>query len=124
MSRTPRVDLQPHGSRFPFQSLMRLLRRSSLLPLALRFLAAGQSQSRADPALIGHFQTVRAVDELDGMVKRRYVRALVIYSKIFYFVDRGRERGLIAEGVQLFERHLNRSLATRTPQYLQVLREL
>ena len=36
-------------------------------------------------------------DDLDGMVKRRFVRALVVYSKTFYFVDRGRERGLIAD---------------------------
>jgi hypothetical protein len=38
------------------------------------------------------------------------------YSKTFHFVDRGRERGLIARGMQLFEQHLNRSLRMAPPQ--------
>ena len=32
--------------------------------------------------------------DLDGMIKRRSIRALVPYSKTFYFVDRAVQRGL------------------------------
>lgn len=71
---------------------------------------------RAEPVLLQRFEALRATDDLDGMVKRRFVRALVVYSKTFYFVDRGRERGLVAEGMQAFEEHLNRSLHIRKAQ--------
>ena len=48
--------------------------------------------------------------DLDGMVRRHTVRALVVYSKTFYFVDEGRQFGLSYEGLKLFERDLNRKL--------------
>ena len=48
--------------------------------------------------------------DLDGMVRRRTVRALVVYSKTFYFVDKGRQFGLSYEGLKAFEHELNRRL--------------
>jgi membrane-bound lytic murein transglycosylase MltF len=76
----------------------------------------------AEPVLLERFDELRATDDLDGMVKRRFVRALVVYSRTFYFVDNGRERGLIAEGMQRFEQHLNKALHNRTPQsYVRVV---
>jgi len=50
--------------------------------------------------------------DLDGMVKRRLVRALVVSSKTFYFVDRGTQRGATYEALQLFEKFLNQKLKT------------
>jgi membrane-bound lytic murein transglycosylase MltF len=50
--------------------------------------------------------------DLDGMIKRRQVRALVTYSKTFYFVDRGRQRGTAYESLRAFEGELNRWLKT------------
>jgi hypothetical protein len=32
--------------------------------------------------------------DLDGMIERRVIRALVTYSKTNYFIDRGTQRGL------------------------------
>ncbi|HTO48942.1 MAG TPA: lytic transglycosylase F [Burkholderiales bacterium] len=46
--------------------------------------------------------------DLDGMVRRQTIRALVVYSKTFYFVDEGRQYGLSYEGLKIFERELNR----------------
>jgi membrane-bound lytic murein transglycosylase MltF len=48
--------------------------------------------------------------DLDGMIKRRYIRALVPYSKSFYFIDRGTQRGLAYEALRLFEDDLNKAL--------------
>src|SRR5262245_49971814 len=48
--------------------------------------------------------------DLDGMIKRRLVRILVPYSKTFYFVDRGTQRGIAYEAGQLLEGNLNKKL--------------
>ncbi len=53
-------------------------------------------------------------DDLDAMAKRGYVRVLVVHSKLFYFIDRGRQRGVTYETLQAFETHLNRRLKTKT----------
>jgi len=46
--------------------------------------------------------------DFDGMLKRRMIRVLVPYSRSLYFNDRGRERGLTADGVRDFERWINK----------------
>ena len=51
--------------------------------------------------------------DLDGMVKRRYIRALVPYSKTFFFIDRGTQRGLAYEALRLFEDDLNKALKNK-----------
>jgi membrane-bound lytic murein transglycosylase MltF len=48
--------------------------------------------------------------DLDGMIKRRGIRVLTVYSKTGYFVDRGTQRGLTYEAFQLFEEALNKKL--------------
>jgi hypothetical protein len=45
--------------------------------------------------------------DFDGMVKRRQLRVLVPHSRSLYFNDKGRERGLTADLVRDFERHIN-----------------
>jgi membrane-bound lytic murein transglycosylase MltF len=50
--------------------------------------------------------------DLDGMIKRRVIRALVVYSKTFYFVDRGTQRGVTYDGLRAFEHDLNAQLKT------------
>ncbi len=51
--------------------------------------------------------------DLDGMIKRRQIRILVPYSKTFYFVDRGTQRGLAYELGRSFEEELNRKLKAK-----------
>ena len=50
--------------------------------------------------------------DLDGMIKRRTIRALVVQSKTFYFVDRGQQRGASYDALRAFEDELNKRLKT------------
>lgn len=52
--------------------------------------------------------------DLDGMVERRYLRALVTSSKTHYFLDGAVQRGLAYEGLRELEKFLNQRLATGT----------
>jgi len=51
--------------------------------------------------------------DLDGMIKRRQIRILVPYSKTFYFVDRGTQRGLAYDVGRVFEEDLNKQLKSK-----------
>lgn len=46
--------------------------------------------------------------DYNGMLKRRVIRVLVTYSKTFYFMDGGEQKGLSYEMIQSFEKHINR----------------
>ena len=50
--------------------------------------------------------------DFDEMVKRRLVRAGVVYNRTQYFIDRGVQRGISAEALRLFEEELNKRLKT------------
>jgi len=55
--------------------------------------------------------TERIGGDLDAMIERRTIRALVPYSRTFYFLDRnGTQRGLSHAFMQAFEQHLNERL--------------
>ena len=54
------------------------------------------------------------LSDFDGMVERREIRALVIYSKTFYFLDQGRQRGASYELLKAFEEFINKKLKTKT----------
>jgi membrane-bound lytic murein transglycosylase MltF len=46
------------------------------------------------------------------MKKRRVIRALVVYNKTNYFIDRGAPRGITYDALKLFETELNRKYKT------------
>jgi membrane-bound lytic murein transglycosylase MltF len=46
--------------------------------------------------------------DFDAMLKRRYMRVLVVNSRMLYFVDRGRQAGLTYEVFKHFENEVNR----------------
>jgi ABC-type amino acid transport substrate-binding protein len=48
--------------------------------------------------------------DLDGMIERRMIRILAVYSKTFYFVDKGVQRGASYDIGRLFVDDLNRTL--------------
>jgi membrane-bound lytic murein transglycosylase MltF len=50
--------------------------------------------------------------DLDEMVKRRLIRAGVVYNRTQYFIDRGVQRGISYESIALFEEQLNKRLKT------------
>ena len=51
--------------------------------------------------------------DFDGMVKRRVIRALVVYNQTNYFFDGLRPRGIAYDALVEFERVLNENLKTR-----------
>jgi membrane-bound lytic murein transglycosylase MltF len=51
--------------------------------------------------------------DFDGMKKRRIIRVLVPYSKTFYYVERGRQRGISYEIFQALEHDLNKMVKSK-----------
>jgi membrane-bound lytic murein transglycosylase MltF len=49
--------------------------------------------------------------DLDGMIERRVIRVLTAYSKTFYFMDKGVQRGATYDAFRVFEDDLNKKLA-------------
>jgi len=49
--------------------------------------------------------------DLDGMIERRMIRVLTAYSKTYYFMNKGVQRGLVYDIVRQFEADLNKRLA-------------
>ena len=54
--------------------------------------------------------------DIDQMLERRMIRALVPYSRSLYFNDKGRERGIAADNLRDFERWINKKYAKKLPQ--------
>ncbi len=52
-------------------------------------------------------------DDLDGLLRRRILRVLVVPSKTHYFIDRGTQRGLAFEEFNLFGSFLERRYPSR-----------
>ncbi|MBM3115624.1 lytic transglycosylase F [Jeongeupia naejangsanensis] len=50
--------------------------------------------------------------DLDGMIKRRVIRVLVVYSKTHYWVENGQQRGASYEALKAYEDELNKRLKT------------
>jgi len=63
-----------------------------------------------DPAPVLHHIEQKWRGDLDGMLERGTIRALVVYSKTFYFIDRGAPRGIGYDTLTAFESYLNRAL--------------
>ncbi len=52
--------------------------------------------------------------DFDEMAKERTIRALVVYSKTFYFLDRWRQHGITYDALKEFEKFVNKRLKTKT----------
>ena len=51
--------------------------------------------------------------DFDGMLERRHIRVLVPYSRTLFYNDKGRERGITAEGARALEQYLNKKYAAQ-----------
>ncbi len=51
--------------------------------------------------------------DFDKMVEKKFIRALVPYSKTFYFLDGATPKGATHDMLKLFEKHLNKKLKTK-----------
>jgi membrane-bound lytic murein transglycosylase MltF len=56
----------------------------------------------------------RDTGDLDAMVKRRNIRALVILDPISFFYDKGQPRGVMYEALEEFQKFVNQKLKTGT----------
>ena len=52
--------------------------------------------------------------DFDKMAQKRQIRVLVVYSKTFFFLDRGRQRGISHDLLKEFEKFINKKLKTKT----------
>ena len=94
---------------------------SSMLPLALTAIAcavlpapaAAQKPPSADEDTLLARVAEPWTGDLDGMIERRSVRALVPPSRMEYWIDRGRESGAEHELLTKFEEELNRQYKTK-----------
>jgi membrane-bound lytic murein transglycosylase MltF len=66
--------------------------------------------TKGDDALEAMLQFVNQPwkGDLDGMLKRGLIRALVVNSKTMYFSDKGRQRGISFELLSTFQDHINK----------------
>jgi len=55
--------------------------------------------------------------DFEAMKARGLLRALVVYSRTFYFVDRGAQHGVSYEGLKAFEAEVNRQLGNPVPKF-------
>jgi membrane-bound lytic murein transglycosylase MltF len=81
-----------------------------LLPL-LSGVATADQKPPKDSIL---FQQEKVLGDFDKMAQRHSIRALVVYSKTFYFLDRGKQYGLSYEALKGFEKFVNKKLKTKT----------
>jgi membrane-bound lytic murein transglycosylase MltF len=75
-----------------------------------RVLTVRLTQQQAAPQLPLPYE--HWTGDLDGMVKRREIRALVAYSKTAFFYDRGRPEGITYEALRDFQTWLNEHFKT------------
>jgi membrane-bound lytic murein transglycosylase MltF len=101
------------GARLFAVALSQSRRRVSLITLVLVALCVGPTQLAAAPEAPRElrFENEPWRGDLDGMLERRMIRVLVPYSRTLYYNDKGRERGITAELVRDFEKHLNKKYA-------------
>jgi len=59
-----------------------------------------------------HFFQEKFSGDLDGMIKRRIIRVLTVYSKTMYFLDSDEQRGIVYDAMKVFEDELNKKYKT------------
>ena len=107
-----------HISIDPHQRKTRCVRPSILILVLTAVLAfngrpaTAAGDSPAAPPIVQGARPWKG--DLDGMLERRAIRALVTYSKTFYFLDGPRQRGISYEQLTQFETFVNRQFNTGT----------
>lgn len=65
-----------------------------------------------DPTVLDRLRNERWHGDIDAMVERRYIRAVVLYNKTSFFYDGPQPRGVAYEALKEFEKFLNTKLNT------------
>jgi membrane-bound lytic murein transglycosylase MltF len=95
------------------RNLLRLMAAAPLL-LALGRPAPLTAQNKSAKKITASGrQALGQGGDFDAMKKRRVIRALVVFNKTNYFIDKGTPRGITYEALKLFEDDLNRKYKTK-----------
>ncbi|MEJ2283224.1 MAG: lytic transglycosylase F [Desulfobacterales bacterium] len=103
-----------------FQGKMALRRRVySILIVAVlamtvsvnSIVLSAESESGSKKALL---KNEPWIGDFDKMTEKRQIRVLVTYSKTFYFLDRGQQRGLTYDLLEEFEKYVNQKFKAKT----------
>ena len=65
-----------------------------------------------DPSILDRLKNEHWTGDIDSMLERRYIRALVLYNKTNFFYDGPQPRGITYEALKEFEKFLNGKLNT------------
>jgi membrane-bound lytic murein transglycosylase MltF len=89
-------------------------------------LAVPSPRAFADPApsrqeISEHFLPKKWLGDFDAMVARHEIRFLLVYSRTYYFFDKGHPQGLTYEAVREFEKYVNRKLDKEKAQYVKIV---
>jgi membrane-bound lytic murein transglycosylase MltF len=79
-----------------------------------RLEAAAKPKTKAQVSHDELLQNEKFTGDLDGIRKRRIIRALVVYNDLLYFFAQGRPHGASYESLKLFEKFINQKLKTGT----------
>lgn len=85
----------------------RLLVKSLLIFCVFLFSSIVSPQERKPAALDTIEIYKKWTGDLDGMIERRFIRALVPYNKMTYFIENGTQRGIAYDSMMEFEKILN-----------------
>ena len=107
---------QAHSSIHPWLALVAGVALACLLFASPIYAAAKAKPSPQTPqrerlTIAAEEATKPWTGDLDGMLKRRFIRILTVYSKTFYTVDKGIQRGAAFDAGTLFVEDLNKKLA-------------
>lgn len=83
-----------------------------LLGIAIVALAGDPAHTQPGGTPLIAVAEAKWTGDLGGMVERRMVRVLVPYSKTYFFIDRGRQRGTTVELMNEFEKSLRKTFET------------
>ena len=86
-----------------------------LIPLVLLTISDVTSSQEVQTDLNARSFEARTSD-FDEMLERRLIRALVVYSKTFYFLDGAQQRGISYDALMEFEKFINTQLQLKTRQ--------
>jgi len=105
------IRLETKNPNFIVPIFIKIVALTSILVTMLSGIATADKKTPREEIL---FQHKTMLGDFDEMVQLRTIRALVAYSKTFYFIDRGRQYGISYEALKEFEKFVNNRLKTKT----------
>ena len=105
------IRLRTNSANFIVPILIKIVILTGILFSIIPGIATADKKTPREEIL---FQHKTMLGDFDEMVQLRTIRALVTYSKTFYFFDRGRQYGISYEVLKEFEKFVNKKLKTKT----------